>query len=119
MNPLDWDWARIARWALLGFIVMLIWLLVPVVKCSSIVFRDTPIGEVSGDVAEADKQRVQQGTSFWSRFGTGVKYCYKKTPLFGQEKWKSTLLLVFAGVALLGWTITYVERRRKRTYDRP
>jgi len=119
MSPLDLDWARISRWSLLGAIVMMLWLLAPVARCSWIAFRETPIGEVSEESpAATDKERVEQGAGFFPRWGRAVKGCYQQTPLFSQERWKTTLMLVFAGVTLLGWTITYVERRRRRTFDR-
>ena len=116
----DIDWQRLSRWCLLGTIVMLLWLLAPVAKCSWIAFRDTPIGEVDdeGVPGQADKERVVEGTGFFSRWGTAIKGCYRATPLFGQEGWKSNLLIGFTALTLLAWSIGYFERRRKRTYDR-
>jgi hypothetical protein len=119
MNPLDLDWARIGRWTLLGAIVMLIWMLVPVAKCSLQAFREEPIGEVADQSpAAADKQRVEQGRGFFSRWGRAIKGCYAKTPLMSNERWKITLLFVFCGFTALGWTVGFIERRRKRSYDR-
>ncbi len=116
----DIDWQRLSRWCLLGTIVMLLWLLAPVAKCSYVAFRDTPIGQVSEDDApgQSDKERVVEGTGFWSRWGTAIKGCYAAKPLLGQEPWKRNLLLGFGAVTLLAWSIGYWERRRKRTYDR-
>ena len=103
---------------LLGTIVMLLWLLAPVAKCSWYAFRDTPIGEVNEDdtPGQSDKERVEQGTGFFSRWGTAVKGCYAQTPLFGQEPWKGKLLVGFGVDTVLAWTIGYIERRNKRTY---
>lgn len=114
----DIDWQRLSRWTLLGTIVMLLWLLGPVAKCSWYAFRDTPIGEVDeNDVpGQSDKERVEQGTGFFSRWGVAVKGCYRQTPLFGQEPWKGKLLVGFGAVTLIAWSIGYYERRKKRTY---
>jgi hypothetical protein len=115
----DIDWRRLFRWCLLGTIVMLLWLLAPVVKCSWIAFRDTPIGEVDEDTnmpGQADKQRIEEGTGFFDRWGIAIKGCYRKTPLLGQEPWKKDVLFGFAGMMALAWSIDYYERRRKRTY---
>jgi hypothetical protein len=116
---LDLDWRRISRWTLLGTVVMLLWLLAPVAKCSWNAFRDTPLGEVSDNSpAAADKERVAQGTSFFPRWGRAIKGCYLETPLLSQQKWKTTLLFVFAGITVLGWSLAYYERRKRRTYSR-
>jgi hypothetical protein len=124
----DVDWQRLSRWCLLGTIVMLLWLLAPVAKCSWGAFRDTPIGEVEeqGDdqgtsdraPGQADKDRVVEGTGFFARWGGAMKWCYRQTPLFGQERWKGHLLVGFGAVTLLAWSIGYYERRRKRTFER-
>ena len=116
----DIDWQRLSRWCLLGTIVMLLWLLAPVIKCSWGAFRDTPIGEVDEDETpgQADKERVVEGTGFFDRWGVAIKGCYRQTPLLGQEAWKRTLLFGFAGVMIVAWSIGYYERRRNRTYDR-
>ena len=116
----DIDWQRLARWTLLGTIVMTLWLLAPVAKCSWSAFRDTPIGEVSEEDApgQADKERVVEGTGFFSRWGSAIKGCYAQTPLLGQEPWKRNVLLGFGAVTLLAWAIGYYERRRKRTFER-
>jgi hypothetical protein len=118
------DWQRIARWTLLGTIVMLLWLLAPVAKCSWRAFRDTPIGEVEDSVddqrapGQADKDRVVEGTGFFSQLGSSVRWCYRQTPLLGQEPWKRTLLVGFGALTVLAWSIGAWERRRKRTYGR-
>ena len=114
------DWRRLFRWCLLGTIVMTLWLLGPTIKCSWYAFRDEPIGEVDEEAmpGQADKDRVVQGTGFFDRWGYAIKGCYRQTPLFGQERWKESLMLGFAGLALLAWLIDYWERRRRRTFDR-
>jgi hypothetical protein len=118
------DWQRIARWSLLGTTVMALWLLAPVATCSWRAFRDTPIGEVEAPPdderapGQADKDRVVEGTDFFSRFGGSVKWCYRQTPLLGQEPWKGNLLLGLGALTVLAWSIASWERRRKRTFDR-
>lgn len=116
----DIDWQRLARWCLLGTIVMLLWSLAPVVKCSWVAFRDTPIGEVLDEDAPgaADKERVVQGTGFWSRWGTAIRGCYVQTPLLGQERWKAGLLIGFSALTLVAWSMGSWERRRRRTFER-
>ncbi|HUS27366.1 MAG TPA: hypothetical protein VMZ53_02625 [Kofleriaceae bacterium] len=115
----DFDWRRLFRWCCLLSIVMAIWLLTPTVKCSYKAFRDTPIGDVeSNDVADADKDRVKQGTGFWSQWGTAIKGCYREKPLLTQEPWKRNLLFVFLAVGALAWSLDRIEKRRKRTFDR-
>lgn len=115
---LDIDWPRLSRWCLLGTIVMLLWLLAPVATCSWQAFRDTPIGEVAeGEApAQADRERVEQGTGFFSRWGSATAGCYRQRPLFGQERWKGHLLVGFGVLTVLGWTLGWWERRRKRTF---
>ena len=103
---------------------MVLWLLAPVVKCSYAAFRDTPIGEIADQpesdraVGQADKDRVVEGTGFFSKFGRAVKECYRETPLLAQERWKRNLLFGFTALTLLGWSLGYYERRKKRTFDR-
>ena len=112
----DPDWRRLSRWCLLGAIVMGIWLLAPTVKCSWVAFRDTPIGEVDEDSpGDADKERVEQGTGFFDRWGVAIKGCYKQTPPLDQESWKVFLFFGFAGVSLVGRLIHRYEASKKRT----
>jgi hypothetical protein len=116
---LDFDWRRTFRWSVFLAIVMVIWLLVPTVKCSFKAFEDTPISDVESDnVAEADKDRVKQGTGFWSNWGGAMKACYREKPLLGQEAWKRYLLFAFLGLGALAWTLDRIEKRRKRTFER-
>ncbi|HEY5949249.1 MAG TPA: hypothetical protein VIV40_27335 [Kofleriaceae bacterium] len=120
----DIDWQRLARWCLLGTIVMLLWLLAPVAKCSWAAFRDTPIGDVEEQAdnerapGQADKERVLEGAGFFSRWGSAMKGCYAQTPLFGHESWKGKLLIGFGALTVLGWSIGWYERRGKRTIGR-
>lgn len=110
------DWRRIFRWCLLLSILMGIWLLVPTVRCSVDVFRDAPIGETTTDVAQADKDRVKQGTGFWEKLGSGVKSCYRAHPPLSQERWKRNVLFGLLAVMTVAWLIDRIEKRRKRTY---
>ena len=77
---------------------MLFWLLVPVARCSYHAFRDTPLGEVDPDNApnDADADRLKEGKGFVGKVLSSTKKCYAETPLFGQERWKSTLMVLFA-----------------------
>ena len=114
----DLDWRRISRWALLGTVVMLVWLAIPTAKCSYAAFRDTPLTEYDrppDDPSQADRTRVDEGKDFADSLGHAIKYCYKRTPLFGQEDWKGDLLVGFAFVSVLGWAMHRLDRGRKRT----
>lgn len=116
----DFYWARIAKWCLLGCVVMLLWLLAPVVQCSWGAFRDTPISEARPtieDPAVADSERLREGQGFWSKFTTSVGRCYARTPLFGQEAWKENLLVGFAAAWLIARLLAYLDLRRRRTFD--
>ncbi len=109
----DLDWRRLSRWCLLGTIVMVIWLLVPVAKCSLASFRDTPIGDASGDSpSAADKERIEAGEGFVGTWWSTTKSCYSASPLFGQGEWKTSLLLGFAGATLLTKLLAYFRSRR-------
>lgn len=111
------DWRRIQRWSLLGAIAMVLWLLAPVAACSWRAFRETPISDYdadkTGDAAgQADADRVKQGQGFWDKLTSSVGTCYARTPLLGQEDWKSALLFVFAGAAAVAWGLARYEERR-------
>ena len=93
---------------------MLIWMLVPVARCSFRAFRDAPIGAVDNQSpGQADKQRLVEGTGFFTRVGRGAKVCYLRTPL-SSHGWKTALLCVLAGATLVFWGIDRVQRRRSR-----
>jgi hypothetical protein len=111
---LDLDWRRLSRWCLLGTIVMLLWLVYPVARCSFDSFRDTPIGEVdgNGEPRTADRDRVEQGGGFVGTWWSATKVCYAATPLLGQEDWKSVALLSLAGATLLTRILARVVNRR-------
>jgi hypothetical protein len=114
-NP---DWRRLSRWCLLGTIVMVVWLLVPTARCSFAAFRDTPLGQidpVTNEPAGADKARIDEGEGFVHRFLGGVKACYARTPLFGQEGWKTNVLVVLAGLTVVTWGLARYALRRRRT----
>jgi hypothetical protein len=90
---------------------MVIWLLVPVVKCSVAVFRDEPLSSIDGTVAaDADKERVEVGKGFWRTLTHGVGACYDATPLLDQEQWKAALLIGFASITVVGWAVGRIER---------
>ena len=112
----DLDWRRISRWAFLGVVVMVLWLLAPTAKCSYAAFRDTPLTEYDAppdDPANADKHRVEQGKDFAGGWIDAVRACYARTPLFGQEDWKGDLLIGCMFVSVLGWAVHRRERARK------
>jgi len=120
----DVNWQRLSRWAFLGTLVMLSWLAYPTARCSVAAFRDTPLTEYDrppDDPADADKTRVDEGKEFVGSWWQSIKACYKRTPLTGQEPWKTDLLFGFAFVCVLGWTVHKLERGKKRTTldDRP
>ena len=97
---------------------MVIWLMVPSVKCSFKAFEDTPISDVDSDnAADADKDRVKRGTGFWSKWGHEMAQCYREKPLLGQEAWKQTLLFVFLGVGAIAWSLDKYEKRNKSTFE--
>lgn len=111
------DWRRIFRWCLLLSVVMGIWLMVPTVKCSAGAFRDTPIGETDSDTAsQVDKDRLKEGTGFWSKLVGGVKACYRAHPPLEQEPWKRKVFFGLLGLMVVTWTIDRIDKRRKRTY---
>ena len=107
----DSDWPRISRWALLATVVMTGWLLAPVAKCGFAAFRDTPLDSDTGDVEQADQNRVAKGRGFFDEVGHATQVCYAKTPLLDQG-WKSDVLLVCAGGTVLAWGLGKLQRRR-------
>lgn len=112
------DWARISRWCLLGTIVMLIWLLSPTAKCAWDRFKDTPLTELDEDgVAswESDKERISQGENFVSRWAIAVKLCYARTPITGQEAWKSSALVFLFAATVISWVLGRRWARSRRT----
>ncbi|MEO6774429.1 MAG: hypothetical protein ABI467_15665 [Kofleriaceae bacterium] len=114
----DLDWRRISRWALLGVVVMLVWLAAPAAKCSFVAFRDIPLSDYDtapDDPGHADRVRVEEGKSFFASWMHAIGYCYRQTPLLGQQPWKDDLLLGLSCMTVLGWSLHRLERRRKRT----
>ena len=112
MSLIAIDWRSIKRWCLIGTFAMLCWLLFPVAKCSWGAFRDTPLSE------SQPTPTAQEEPGFLSKLGTAIEVCYGRTPLFGQEEWKTILLFVFAGGAVIAGGIAYWEAGKKRTFDR-
>jgi hypothetical protein len=109
------DWRRLSRWAFLGVVVMVLWLLAPVAKCSYAAFRDTPLTEYDAppaDPADADRKRVEDGKDFAGSLVHAVRACYARTPLFGQEDWKGDALIGLIFLSVLGWLVHGHERRR-------
>lgn len=119
MAVLDFDWRRLMRWSILGAVVMTLWLLAPTAKCSYTAFRDEPLDEAHpmSDTSGSHKQDVIEGDGFFTRWGNSIKYCYRRTPPFSQEKWKRNLLLGFLAASVLFYGFSELERRRKRTYS--
>jgi len=112
---LDPNWPRIGRWALLGTVVMFLWLLAPTVKCSVSSFRDEPLSEANpkGDGVERPEE-----PGFFTRWGTAIKGCYAQTPLLGQEAWKKNVMFGCAGLSAFCYLMASWEKRRKQGYDR-
>jgi hypothetical protein len=108
------DWRRIARWSLLAAFVMVLWLLVPVARCSYDAFRDIPLSDDTHpvEITDADKNRVDSGKSFFGDWMHAIKFCYARTPLLEQEPWKSDLMISFAALALLGFGLDAWGRRK-------
>ena len=113
----DLDWRRISRWCLLGTVIMLLWLLYPVARCSLASFRDTPIGEVdeAAKPGDADRDRVEEGKGFFSTWMSATKRCYDATPLLGQEEWKTDVLLSLAGLTVATSLLNRYLSGRRRT----
>lgn len=113
-GPLDLDWRRLSRWCLLGTVVMLLWLLWPVAKCSFSSFRDTPINDVeeANGPGQADRDRVEEGKGFFRTWIDATERCYDATPLLGQEDWKTYLLLGLAGLTVATKVIARVVNKR-------
>ena len=94
---------------------MAIWLMAPSVKCSFKAFEDTPITDADSDNAsDVDKDRVKQGTGFWSKWGGQMKVCYREKPMFGQEAWKRDVLLGLIGIGVLAWLLD--KSQKKKTF---
>jgi hypothetical protein len=124
-NPIDvklgFYWKSIMRWCLLGTVVMFVWLMIPTARCSIQALRDTPLPE-AGPHEQAAPQSGDDGQpteepGFFSKLGSAMSRCYSAKPLFGQESWKSTLLVAFAALTALAWTMKLLEERSKRSYE--
>ena len=114
------DWKRASRWCCLGTIVMLVWLLAPVARCSFASFRDTPLSDADSATArpaDADKDRVKGGQSFLFTMIHDTQSCYRRTPLFGQQPWKGNLLVAFSAGMILTWSIGRLTGRRRRKLE--
>ena len=113
------DWRHLMRWCLLGTVVMFVWLMAPVVKCSFTAFQDTPLSEVDQNVpiSQTDENRVEQSQGFVEKVTTAAKVCYARTPLLGQEAWKGNLLLGLSAATVLLWAISKWDAYRRKTFD--
>jgi len=114
------DWRSLKRWFLLFTFVMLAWLMWPVAKCSVGAFKDTPLPEAqphdpTGGAQQPDEPDEEPG--FFSKLGTGISGCYKKTTLFGQEDWKTYLLVGFAALTVFAYGMAYWEAGRKKSFE--
>jgi hypothetical protein len=107
-------------WCLLGTLVMVVWLMAPVAKCSWAAFRDTPLSETQPSLtpSETDTNRVEQSDDFFSKLATSVKGCYAETPLLGQEDWKTYLLIGFVALTAITWGLAIWDARRRKTFER-
>ncbi len=108
-----------SRWCLLGTVIMFLWLMAPVVKCSWYAFRDTPLSEADPTLnpSKTDVNRVEQSQGFGTQLTTAVQGCYRKTPLLGQEDWKTYLLLALAGATMLTWGLDRWQSRRGKSFE--
>ncbi len=107
-------------WCLLGTLVMVVWLMAPVAKCSWAAFRDTPLSESQPTPTpdQVDSDRVEQTDDFFSKLTTSVKGCYAETPLLGQEDYKTYLLVGCAALTALFWGLAIWDVRRRKTFER-
>jgi hypothetical protein len=113
------DWRRLMRWSILGAVVMTLWLLAPTAKCSWKAWRDEPLDAAHpmSNTPGAHKVDNVEGDGFFARWGSAIKYCYRRTPLLGQEAWKENALFGFLAAAGLLYVISEIDRRRKHTYS--
>jgi hypothetical protein len=112
----DRDWRRISRWCFLGVIVMCVWLLVPVGKCSYQSFRDIPLDEIHPTTAtpgDANQRQIDDGKSFFGSWVKSIRYCYERTPLMGQEEWKSNTLVGLVAATVLAWGFSRLQRKQR------
>jgi hypothetical protein len=111
------DWRRLFRWGVLATLAMMIWLLAPVIHCSWVAFRDTPISEydeANADPSRADEHRLQEGEGFFTKVKSATRQCYRKTPLLGQEVWKRNVLFVLLAGTLLCFVMARVRAHQRR-----
>ena len=99
---------------------MVVWLMVPVAKCSFAAFRDTPLSETQPTLTpdQTDANRVEQSDDFVTKVTTAMKGCYARTPLLGQEEWKTYLLIGFAALTAMTWGLAIWDVRRRKTFER-
>jgi hypothetical protein len=121
-STFEFNWPRIAKGCALGALVMFVWLMWPVVTCSWDAYQATPITETDmnahkAEPGEVDNSRLHEGEGFFAKLGRSMKQCYAKTPLFGQEEWKSNLLLTFIGAGVLAFAIGKITARKNRSYS--
>lgn len=123
MALVTFDWRSIKRWGLLGTFVMVGWLMWPVATCSFDAFRETPLPaatphdgqSVDGQVPDAEA--VEEEPGFFSKLGGSIAACYRRTPLFGQEDYKTYLLVGFAALTVIAYAFAYHEAGKRRTFD--
>ncbi len=97
---------------------MMLWLLAPAARCSFDAFRTTPLNSSSApdqNPAGADRQRVTEAHGFFSTWGGATEQCYRRTPLLGQEDYKSWLLFGLSSAMVITWLLARLESRRRRT----
>ena len=118
-RALDFDWRRLMRWSIFGAIVMALWLLAPAAKCSYRAFANEPLDEAHpiSDTAGSHKQDVVEGDGFFSRWGSAIKMCYRRTPPLEQAAWKRNVMYGLLGASVLFYVFSEIERRNKRTYS--
>jgi len=89
-------------------------LMVPVAKCSFASFRDTPINttEEAGGPGDTDKSRLEAGQGFVGTWWEQTVWCYDRTPLLGQEDWKTYLLFGLAGATVATGLVSRLANKR-------
>ena len=111
------DWQRISRWSFLAAVIMLLWLLYPTARCSWWGFKDIPLSETDSESLEArdaDRERIEEGGNFVSRWLIAVQVCYAWYPPTQQEPWKKRLFLLFASISLITWALGRLWLRNRR-----
>lgn len=119
------NWTRISRLALLGAIVMSLWILWPALECSGSEADRTPVGGLTEDSEFHDwfygrddhvagpYDEPATARNFFSRFFGRIGGCYGSHPIGAQKPWKlATAGALFGAWLVFGWVGRASWRRR-------